>query len=67
MTRSTKASLASRRSEGKLEDINISIHEPTEAARDLRENRSRFAQNVRTSMRGGHVGDEQFTDVRVKQ
>ncbi|SCZ93604.1 BZ3500_MvSof-1268-A1-R1_Chr6-3g08767 [Microbotryum saponariae] len=36
-----------------------------EAAKDLRENRSRFAQNVRSSMRGGYVGDEKFDDVRV--
>ncbi|ORY72423.1 E2 ubiquitin-conjugating enzyme [Leucosporidium creatinivorum] len=37
-----------------------------EAAKDLRENRSRFAQNVRTSMRGGYVGDEVYADVRPK-
>ena len=37
-----------------------------DAAKDLRENRARFSTNVRTSLRGGYVGDEQFDDVRVK-
>lgn len=35
----------------------------TEAAKDLRENRVRFAQNVRTSMRGGYVAEEQYANV----
>jgi ubiquitin-conjugating enzyme E2 M len=38
---------------------------PADAANDLRANRDRFIQNVKTSMRGGYVGSEQFDDVRV--
>lgn len=38
-----------------------------DAAKDLRENRSRFMQNVRQSMRGGWVGSEQFENVMVAQ
>ena len=37
----------------------------SDAARDLRENRTKFAQNVRQSMRGGTVNSESFTDVWV--
>ncbi|KAI5474958.1 ubiquitin-conjugating enzyme E2 M [Pseudohyphozyma bogoriensis] len=36
-----------------------------DAAKDLRENRQRFANNVRTAMRGGSVNGESFADVRV--
>lgn len=39
----------------------------TDAAKDLRENRQKFAQNVRLAMRGGVVGSEQFADVRPGQ
>ncbi|GAA5913933.1 NEDD8-conjugating protein UBC12 [Sporobolomyces salmoneus] len=36
-----------------------------DAANDLRANRDRFIQNVKSAMRGGYVGSEQFDDVRV--